>query len=114
MHKTIIFLIAKTKDEFKVPPLFNEITHITIHDQWEIIDENRLAFQNEIIDFDYMITNQIQVGTILKLDIQDKKIITNYFLQTRLENIYVFGEATNCTAPLIEQFQRIYEDISTK
>ena len=110
MHKSIVFNLKHNVDIF----CFAEFSPLVIQKNWEILDENSLKYQNEIIYFDYLITDQLEVGKILKLEKQDKKLITNYFLQTNLENIYALGEATNCLAPLSEQLLRIYEDITTK
>ncbi len=110
MHKSIVFILNQPIDT----SLFTNFSPMIIQENWEVIDENSLKIQNEIIYFDYLITDQLEIGKVLKLEKQDKKIITNYFLQTNLENIYAFGDATNCMAPLSEQLLRIYEDITTK
>ncbi|MDY0208906.1 MAG: hypothetical protein RBR48_01830, partial [Bacilli bacterium] len=84
MHKTIIFILKQTID---ISP-FVTFSHLIIQNDWEIIDENSLKHQNKIIYFDYIITDEIRISEYLNLEKEDEKLITNYFLQTSMENIY--------------------------
>lgn len=110
MHKTIIFILKQTID---ISP-FVTFSHLIIQNDWEIIDENSLKHQNKIIYFDYIITDEIRISEYLNLEKEDEKLITNYFLQTSMENIYAIGDANSCLASVSDQLYRIYEDITTK
>lgn len=110
MHKTIIFILKQTID---ISP-FVTFSHLIIQNDWEIIDENSLKHQNKLIYFDYIITDEIRISEYLNLEKEEEKLITNYFLQTSMENIYAIGDANSCLASVSDQLLKIYEDITTK
>ncbi|HKM30282.1 MAG TPA: hypothetical protein VJZ51_05965 [Bacilli bacterium] len=110
MHKTIIFLLKNPLDI----TLFASISHLTLQESYEVIDENTLKTPEGMIYFDYLITDNVDNVRCLNLAQENKMLLTNFFLQTSTENIYALSPATNCSLAISEQLLRIYEDLTTK
>ncbi|MBR2891357.1 MAG: hypothetical protein IKC22_03125 [Bacilli bacterium] len=65
---------------------------LIINDKVQIIDDYHLSYQNQIIEFDYLITDDMNLLTDLEktnilIDIDVP--VTNFFGQTSIEHIYI-------------------------
>lgn len=68
-----------------------------------------ILVNNEKITYDYLVIDKIYPS--LNLLTEDKKIITNQFLQTSNDYIYAIGEINNSNLSLDEQIAIIEEHI---
>lgn len=79
-----------------------------------------LTENDEIIDnyqtknntyFDYLITDDFDTLTKLNVMFDKDKVLTNFDLQTSLENVFAFGNLITSNLSIEEQLNQIYQFI---
>lgn len=104
MHKDIIIV---TKLNFDISP-FEGLDYLIL-DQAEIHDTFIVTEDNQNITFDYLIIDDL-ISSIPLLK-ENKKIITNQFFETSVDNIYAIGEINSSKTLLEDQIKSIIEHI---
>lgn len=73
-----------------------------------IIDHNTIKFENEIVNFDYLVIES-DIKHNLNLLKDNGKYITNCYHQTSNDNIFAIGKSSYSTKKLKDQLDDIYE-----
>lgn len=73
-----------------------------------IIDHNTIKFENEIVNFDYLVIES-DIKHNLNLLKDNGKYITNCYHQTSKDNIFAIGKSSYSTKKLKDQLDDIYE-----
>lgn len=107
MQTTIAFLI-NNKFDINIP---QEVTHLFLDDSYTILDSFSAKSSQEILYFDYLVFDNFDKLDRFIIEKEHKRAITNYYMQTNIENFFAIGEASNCLLPLDEQLERIIESI---
>lgn len=87
------------------------VSYIILDNEINFIDNYSAIINNEKIFFDYLIFENMNLPKNMLFEKENKKAITNYFMQTNIENLFAIGEASNCEVSINEQLQRIFEYI---
>lgn len=83
MYKQLIIITnKKVKEE-----LLKNFDYIIINNNYELIDTYKLKYNNEEIDFDYIISDRL----IYNLLVEDGYIITNQFYEGSIDNYFIIG-----------------------
>lgn len=82
----MVIIISKTKKLFNLPFEFKHINN-----EVRIINEYQLEFEDQLIVFDYLLTDSLDlIKDINNLKILiDEQPVVNFFQQTSQEHIYV-------------------------
>ena len=81
---------------------------IILDDDNEIIDSYQAK---DNIFFDYLITDDLETLRKLNVIIDDNIALTNFDLQTSIENVFAFGKAINSSLSIEKQLEQIYQFI---
>lgn len=88
-----------------------DLTFLKISENCKIVDANSLVINDKFVFFDYLIIQDNQLIDNLNLESEGNKVITNYFLQTNIENFFALTPCNNCEKSLAEQIATIIEYI---
>ena len=107
MHYPVVFISNNfTKDSFNNTPF-----EILFLKEAAIIDNYELIFNNQNISFDYLITDSSEYLKKMNIEFDGDCAITNYFLQTSVENVFAIGNANSSKKNITDQFEIIIEYI---
>ena len=84
---------------------------IYVIDSAVIIDTNSLKHNNETLYFDYLIIDDLTLVSNLKIRLEHKKALTNYYLETSIERIFAIGKANNSNRDISEELESVLEYI---
>ena len=102
--KQIILISSNYKN-----PLVVKSTNIFCIDYGELIDGYSLKYDNRIYYFDYLIFDDLKLVKNLNIRLEHKKALTNYYLQTSIENIFAIGDANASVCSSLEDLERVIE-----
>lgn len=103
MYKTIIINTTEKINE----SLLDNIDYIIVSNI-ELLTTYKLKINNEICEFDYLITDSKISNTILT---EDGFIITNENFETNVDNYFAIGKKVRTTKSIDEQLSIILECI---
>lgn len=86
-----------------------ESYEIIILKKAQLIDHNTIKSGDEIYNFDYLIVDNLSLVDDLIIEKEHQRAITNYNLQTSIENIFAIGEANNSSRDVLEELNSIFE-----
>ena len=86
MGDKMVLIISKT---FNKQNVFDEM--IVINAKIQLIDDYHILYNNEIIEFDYLLCDNLELisGFDKTNVLMDETPVTNYFGQTSTEHIYI-------------------------
>ena len=102
--------IILISNNYHNPLTINNI-EIYVINKGNLIDSNSLEYNNETFYFDYLIFDEMNLVNNLNIRLEHKKALTNYYLQTSLENIFAIGDANNSTRDINEELETVIECI---
>ncbi|HHU56606.1 MAG TPA: hypothetical protein GXZ48_08040 [Acholeplasmataceae bacterium] len=100
MHYDIIIVSSLKLDE-KLLEGFNYL----LVENAEINDDYSITYQNKNIKYDFLIIDKLYDN--LKTLKEDKRIITNQFFETSIENVFAIGPINNSPLKVNKQLQII-------
>lgn len=107
MHKLIAIF---SKNRFNIDNNFNNDI-IYVDNNYTYIDNYSVGLNNEILYFEYIITDDLKFLNKTNVLIDNNYAITNNVFQTSVDNIYAIGEANNSKFVIDEQLKIVLENI---
>lgn len=101
MYKQLIVITDKQVNE----KLLKDFDYIIINDNYELIDNYKLIYNDEEIDFDYIISDRL----INNLLTEDGYVITNQFFEGSIDNYFIIGSLNQSTASTTNQIKTIID-----
>lgn len=106
MQTTILIISKEHQNEYNI-----DIEHLIIP-SGTIIDNNSLSYNNEIYYFDYLLIDDLKYISNLEIRLEHKKALTNFYLQTSIDNIFALLDANNSNYSLQDEIERVIEFIT--
>lgn len=101
MHFTMIII---TNKPFESELQKYNIDYLSLN-KATLIDNYSLQVNDKKYTFDYLIINDLTLIDNLQIDIEHKKALTNYYMQTSVDNIFAISNASNSSLPELKQLE---------
>lgn len=82
-----------------------------IIDRCTLEDSNSLTFEDEHYYFEYLIIDDLTLVNNLKLELDGKYVITNYYQETSVPNVFAIGDIVKTKRTIDEQLSIITDYI---
>lgn len=105
MQTTILIISKEHQNEYNI-----DIDHLIIPSA-TIIDNNSLSYNNETYFFDYLFIDDLKCINNLEIRLEHKKALTNFYLQTSIDNIFALLDANNSNYSLQDEIERVIDFI---
>ena len=101
MHYTLIIISNTITKEY-----LNKINvDYLILNEATLIDNYSLNSNNIEYTFDYLIITDLSLINNIQIEIEHKKALTNFYMQTSVDNIFAIANASNSSLPEFEQLE---------
>lgn len=85
--------------------ILKDIDYLIIKDNYQLINNYKLKYNNEEIDFDYLITDKM----LNNLLTEDGYIITNQYLEASIDNYFIIGSLNKSINSIDNQIKTIID-----
>ena len=96
-------IIIISQNYYNLP---DDIKNITL-DECNLIDSNSLVYDDQTYYFDYLIFDDVSLINNIKVEQESDYIITNYYQETSLTNIFAIGTQVHTNRTIDEQLEII-------